>query len=74
MTTSDLFGLALRLLGLWVLWTTLSSVLGMVLGPASFGFGIFLLLAVQFFLGLWLLRGARQLQEFAYPVATDGST
>ena len=72
MTPSDLFSVALRVFGVWVLWSALSAVLAMILGPVSFKLGTILWQVVMGFVGLWLLRGAPALQDYAYPPARVG--
>ncbi|MDG2149769.1 MAG: hypothetical protein P8N09_09615 [Planctomycetota bacterium] len=67
MTTRDIFGLGVRLLGLYLLWTTTAMILGMIFGPLSFGFWALIWHALLILLGLWLLRGAPQIVDYAYP-------
>jgi hypothetical protein len=71
MTTRDLFGLGVRLLGLYLLWTTAAMILGMIFGPLSFGFWALIWRGLLALLGLWLLRGAPQIVDYAYPPEGD---
>jgi len=72
MTTRDLFGLAVRLLGLFSLWTSANLVLGMVLGNMPFMFFVTVWQVFLFLVGLWMLRGASQLVDYAYPKSSMG--
>ncbi len=71
MTARDLFALAVRLLGLWMLWTTVNTVLASLFGPIDLRFGILFWQAIQGFVGLILLRGAPALVDFAYPESSS---
>jgi hypothetical protein len=81
MKTKDVFTLAVRLLGLWVLYQAISLVTGvgsllwealmtlMYSGIAQFGSAFVGLLQLGWFVAvaLWLIRGAPWLLRLAYP-------
>lgn len=71
MTPRDLFGLAVRLGGLYMLWTSANMLFGLILGPMPFLFWVTVWQVFFFFAGLWMLRGAPQLVDYAYPPGQD---
>ncbi len=65
-----LFGVILRVMGLYVLGITVWTSGLMLFGPVPFGFMTFVLNVVGILAGVWLLKGAPLLSDTAYPDRT----
>lgn len=79
MKPSELFALAIRLAGLWLLLVILPGLVGDVSRLLHYLFELKLLALVEFALGVcwkyvvawWLLTGAPALQKLAYPSSSN---
>ena len=71
MKPAELFGVVVRTIGLLLVlssaWMVLLGLLGVVLGGPGQMAGMLVFGIPVLLIGIWLLRGARPLVEFAYP-------
>lgn len=71
MKAPDVFCLVVRLSGYFIALFAVYTILGMVIGPASFGFKAFLYMAVTAAFGLAVIKLAPLVGAFAYPGAPE---
>ena len=72
MKPKDLFGLAVRLLGLFFVYLALKTLPVVFSGPpAQVAVRTFLTVVFYFVVGWWLMGGARLLVQRAYPVGSN---
>ena len=67
MKAPELFGLALRLLGLYLLVVQVPDLVQGLFHPRLVGWAFLLWSAIGIVFGVYFLRGARGVQEIAYP-------
>ncbi len=67
MKVQDIFCLVVRLSGYFIILFAVSTILGMVIGPAEFGFKPFLYMAVTGAFGAAIILLAPVIGAFAYP-------
>ncbi|MEL6429902.1 MAG: hypothetical protein AAFZ87_18165 [Planctomycetota bacterium] len=71
MTAKDVFCLVVRLSGYFIALFAVYTILGMLIGPASFGFKAFFYLAATGVFGLAVVKLAPVMGDFAYGASAE---